>query len=192
MKKILEKSSYELFKSITNKSDDDVILMLLSSTLFIHPEVVKLNPVMFPDAVRESNEYHSGVKRSNPSTWEGNKVNVYDNGKARTAFGQYTKLKMGGKDRNVPKGLHVAHIWERVFDPNFFTAGWNICLIPDFLKIYTEKQAGTEMIAKHLRQAGFDIYFKNINIELPTGICDQGIDLFEKFPNWKPRLSDKL
>lgn len=189
MSDILNKGSYELFKEVTNKTDDDVILMMLNSTLFIHPDVVKLKPVMFPDAARESNEFHKGIKRAQKSTWEGREINIYDNQKARTAFGQYAKLRMGGKNRNVPKGLHVAHIWERVYDPSFFTAGWNICLMPDFLKIYTEKQSGTDVIAAYLRQAGFDIYFKSEIIDRPNNLEDPGLDIKSKFPNWIPSFT---
>lgn len=186
---IINVSSFELFKNVTGKTTNEVILMMLNSTLFICPDKVKDIPVKFPDAARESNEHHKGVKRGNKSTWENREINIYDNNKARTAFGQYAGLRMGGKNRNVSKGLHVAHIWERVFDPCFFTAGWNICLMPDFLKIYTEKQAGTDEVAKCLRQAGYDIYFKSGVIEENQFVEDQKIDLKMRFPSWEPTFT---
>ncbi|MBD64741.1 MAG: hypothetical protein CME62_06015 [Halobacteriovoraceae bacterium] len=190
MQDLLKLNSLELFKQVTGKSTDEVILMMLNSTLFIHPEVVRETPVKFPNAVRESNEYHAGVKRRQKSIWMGEEVSVHDNSKARLAFGQYANLVMKGKHRNVPIGLHVTHIWERVFDPEFFTAGWNICLMPDFLKIYTEKQSGTDYIARCLKQAGFDLYFKSGVVAPNEYVVDPGIDLKARFPDWKPVFTE--
>jgi hypothetical protein len=82
------------------------------------------------------------------------------------------------------RGYHVAHIWEHVYDPECFTAGWNLCLMPGFLKLFTEKQDRILRLHQIIQQAAFDLYFKNdaVGLPKPTFVTDPGIDLAADFP----------
>ncbi len=119
---------------------------LLRHTYFISPDRIQQHfeechsTAWFPDCVRESKLHHEGKHKGETSVWEGREVKVWDNTKARLAFGKFTKLVMAGNKEDRIRGYHVAHIWERVYDPECFTAGWNLCLMPGFLKLFTEQQ----------------------------------------------------
>jgi hypothetical protein len=139
---------------------------------------------VFPDCVRESREYHKGKQKGDQSVWEGRTVKVYDNTKARVAFASFSGLLMAGDKERRIRGYHVAHIWERVYDPECFTAGWNLCLMPGFLKLFTEQQDRIRLLHQIIQQAAFDLYFKNgaAGLPTPTFVTDPGIDLAAKFP----------
>ena len=93
--------------------------------------------------------------------WEDRNVHVCDNTKARTAFASFSGLLMSGNKEGRTRGYHVAHVWERVYDPECFTAGWNLCLMPGFLKLFTERQDRIPLLHQVIQQAAFDLYFKN-------------------------------
>ena len=157
----LKLSSYELFKHILAKDDNEICRIILKSTYFLDPRLVKRSPVMHPDFVRESKEHHPGKKKGSNSEWEGRTVKVTDNTKARNAFEKYSGIRMGGKNRTIPKGWDVAHIWGRVYDPRFFTAGWNICLMPDFLRNFCEEQSGNVHLQPILQKVAFELYIQS-------------------------------
>lgn len=81
-------------------------------------------------------------------------------------------------------GYHVAHIWEHVYDPDCFTAGWNLCLMPGFLKLFTEQQDRIALLHKTIQQTAYDLFFKENPIGLPTPsvVSDPGLDLRAEFP----------
>ena len=113
---------------------------------------------------------------------------VCDNTKARLAFGRYCGLKMGGVNRNLAIGWNVAHIWGRVYDPNFFTAGWNICLLPDFLRNFVEGQSQNSILSLLLQVAGWKVYEDVIPVD-----CKQTIETsilnYNLLPeSWVPRI----
>jgi len=111
-------------------------------------------------------------------------VQVCDNTKARLAFAAFSGLVMAGDRDGRIRGYHVAHIWERVYDPECFTAGWNMCLMPGFLKLFTEQQDRIELLHRVVQQAAFDLYFRtrSIGLPAPSFVTEQGLDLKMKFP----------
>jgi hypothetical protein len=163
---------------------------LLRHTYFIHPRRIRErreqtgSAAWFPNHVRMSNEYHPGARRKGRSSWEGREVVVCDNNQARRVFGAFTGLVMSGNQEGRIRGYHVAHIWERVYDPDCFTAGWNMCLMPGFLKLFTEQQDRIELLHQVVQQAAFDLYFKDGTIGLPTPVyvSNPGLDLIGEFP----------
>ena len=139
---------------------------LLRHTYFLSPDRIREryhetdSAAWFPDCVRGSREHHKGKQRKELSAWEGRTVKVCDNTKARLAFASFSGLLMAGDKEGRIRGYHVAHIWERVFDPECFTAGWNLCLMPGFLKLFTEQQDRIALLHQVVQQAAFDLYFK--------------------------------
>src|SRR5262249_10905925 len=112
---------------------------LLRHSYFIAPEHIRRrhettgSAAWFPNCVRSSREYHKGKDRKQASEWEGRPVQVCDNTQARKAFAAFTGLVMAGDKDDRVRGYHVAHVWERAFDPACFTAGWNLCLMTGVL-----------------------------------------------------------
>jgi hypothetical protein len=190
---ILKLSSYDLLKEITGKSDHDLLLALIKHTFFLAPEAVYKKPVMFPDYVRESKDVYPNKKKGTFADWHGRSVKVCDNNKARDAFGKYSGFKMGGSNRNMPKGWHVTHIWGMVYHPECFTAGWNMCLMPSFFRDLTEEQNSLDYVQKLIKQIAFDLYFKNNKsfqqkFSFIEDLNNQGIDISKEFPNWSPNI----
>jgi hypothetical protein len=75
-------------------------------------------------------------------------------------------------------------IWERVYDPDCFTAGWNLCLMPGFLKLFTEQQDRIPLLHQVIQQAAFNLYFQGegIGIQTPPYVTAPGLDLSADFP----------
>ena len=165
-------------------------LFLLRHTYFLHPDRVRQrvqqtkSAAWFPDCVRMSNQHHKSKHKGDASHWDGREVRVWDNTKARVAFASFSGLVMAGDKEGRIRGYHVAHVWERVYDPECFTAGWNLCLMPGFLKLFTEQQDRIELLHRVIQQAAFDLYFKAGAIGLPTPpfVTNQGLDLSAEFP----------
>ena len=116
---------------------------------------------MLPDRVRKSNARHPDKARGDVSVWEARRVKVCDNKTARVAFGRYIGRSMNGRKRSVAVGWEVAHIWASVHDPDYFTAGWNMFLIPGFLRVLTEEQAQIPLFAKCLQFVAWNLFFKD-------------------------------
>lgn len=163
---------------------------LLRHSYFLSPDRIRQryentgNAAWFPDCVRASRQHHKGKQRKETSVWEGRTVKVCDNTKARIAFASFSGLLMAGDKEGRIRGYHVAHVWERVYDPECFTAGWNLCLMPGFLKLFTEQQDRIPLLHQVIQQAAFDLYFKNNVLGLPTPpyVTDPGLDLNADFP----------
>lgn len=163
---------------------------LLRHSYFLSPDRIRQrhektgNAAWFPDCVRGSREHHKGKQKKEHSVWEGRTVKVCDNTKARLAFASFSGLLMAGDKEGRIRGYHVAHVWERVYDPECFTAGWNLCLMPGFLKLFTEQQDRIPMLHQVIQQAAFDLYFKSNVLGLPTPpyVTDPGLDLNADFP----------
>lgn len=172
-------------------NENELAVFLLRHTFFLHPDRIRRryeqtgSASWFPVCVRMSNQYHPKKRRKESSTWEGRNVQVCDNTKARQAFASFSGLVMAGDRDGRIRGYHVAHIWERVYDPACFTAGWNMCLMPGFLKLFTEQQDRIALLHHVIQQAAYDLYFRESTIGLPTPVfvTDHRIDLRARFPD---------
>jgi len=180
-----------MFKDVVGADDLRMQRMLLESAFFLDPRAVARTPVMFPGFVRESKEHHSGKSKGDTSEWNGLPVRVFDNTKARDAFARYSGRVLNGKGRTVSLGFEVAHIWGRVYDPEYFTAGWNMCLLPSFLRPFVEEQAQEMVLADLLRQAAFDLYLRAgpaRQPSTPVSPPSPTLDLASRFEGWKPTV----
>ncbi|NOK37136.1 hypothetical protein [Corallococcus exercitus] len=158
---LLVASPLEVFEWVTGKKDAEVVQLVLKASLFIPPGKVRRKPVMLPDCVRTSNAHHPGKRKGDTSDWKGRTVKVCDNTTARNAFGRYIGRSMNGESREVAVGWEVAHIWGTVHDPEYFTAGWNMYLIPGFLRVLTEEQAQIPLFARCLHFVAWNLFFKD-------------------------------
>jgi hypothetical protein len=180
----------DILMELFHGGEMELATYLLRHTYFISPERIRArceakgSAAWFPNCVRASREHHKGKQRKEQSVWDGRSVRVCDNTKARLAFAFFTGLIMAGNREGRIRGYHVAHIWERVYDPECFTAGWNLCLIPGFLKLFTEQQDRIPLLHQVIQQVAFDLYFKDsaIGLVTPPFVTDPGIDLGAKFP----------
>jgi len=164
---------------------------LLRHTYFLSPERIRQRyektgtAAWFPTCVRGSREHHKGKQKKDQSIWQGRAVTVCDNTKARSAFALFSGLVMAGDKEGRIRGYHVAHVWERVYDPECFTAGWNLCLMPGFLKLFTEQQDRIQLLHQVIQQAAFDLYFNDntAGFPMPPFVTDPGMDLSARFPS---------
>jgi hypothetical protein len=176
MKNRLSMNSFELLSEFLSLKEKDMARLVLKNTFFIDPRLA--STVVFPNFARPSNEFHPGKKKKDLSFFNGREVRITDNLKARDAFGKLTGLKLNGDGRKVAKGWDVAHIWGHVYDPDCFTAGWNMCLMPNFFRDLTEEQNSQEYFQKVIQQVSFNLYFKTGG-EKRGFIKDHRLDLDE-------------
>lgn len=165
---LLSADLLSIFEWATGTTEDEVLHLVLNAAFFIEPDVVRQTPVQNPDLVRKSREWHPGKDRGQMSTWEGRPVRVCDNTHARLAFGKYIGRTMGGARRDVSIGWEVAHIWGRVYDPDYFTAGWNMILLPSFLRVLTEEQAQTPIFSRAIQAVAHRLFFAQDPVATPA------------------------
>ena len=180
-----------LLELFDDGGEEALAAFLLRHTYYVSPDRIRQrieqtgSAAWFPNCVRASRQHHSGKQRKELSLWEDREVTVCDNTKARVAFASFSGLVMAGDREGRIRGYHVAHVWERVYDPDCFTAGWNLCLMPGFLKLFTEQQDRIPLLHQVIQQVAFDLYFRDSAIGMPTPsfIADPGIDVSTRFPN---------
>jgi hypothetical protein len=65
-----------------------------------------------------------------------------------------------------------------------------VCLMPGFLKLFTEQQDRIPLLHLVVQQAAFDLYFKESSIGLPTPafVIDPELDLNADFPTMVANL----
>ncbi len=187
---ILNIPTVEILKSLLGKDTEALCELFLRTTFFISPEKVWERSVIFPNCVRTSKEHHPGKSKGDKFEKNGIEYRVWDNKKARDAFSSYSKKKLNGSGRNVDKGWEVAHIWGRVYDPTCFTAGWNICLIPNFLRDLTEEQNDNHFFQNFIKQISYDYFFKpeNSKIKQYEFIKSPGINLKKYIGELEPHF----
>jgi len=181
----------DILLELFDGSEEALAAFLLSHTYFLSPDRIRQrieksgSAAWFPDCVRASRLHHKGKHKKDSSEWQGRAVNVCDNTKARLAFASFSGLVMAGDKEGRIRGYHVAHIWERVYDPDCFTAGWNLCLMPGFLKLFTEQQDRIPLLHQVIQQAAFELYCKDsaLGLRIPPFVTDPELDLNALFPN---------
>ena len=190
IQKLLEASPLAIFEWATGKPEDEVTRIVMNASLFIHPEAVRRKPVQYPNSVRSSKIHHSGKKLHETSKWQDQDVKVRGNLRARMAFGRYINRKLNGKRRDVAIGWDIAHIWGRVYDPEYFTAGWNIVLIPSFLRVLTEEQSNLPVFSKCLQSLAWRLFFEKNPVAAPktTPVVD-GTVLPRWLASFEPRFA---
>lgn len=152
-----------------------IVQAAFTHTYFVHPDKVRVKTPYFPDRARKSRKYYPGLEKGNEAVWPGNgrKVRLDDNSHAQIAWERYTghKIVRGS-------GYGIRHIWGHPWDPDLFTAGWNLCYMPFWAGMLTESQHPYPGLAEAIQQASWDLYFRNNSVcSAPASIADPGLDL---------------
>ena len=152
-----------------------IIQAAFAHSYFVHPDRVRERTPYYPDHARRSREHYPGLDKGKLATWagDGRQVRLDDNQRAQMAWEKYTgsKLERGS-------GYGVRHIWGEPWNPDAFTAGWNLCYMPFWAGMLTEAQHQHPELNQAIRQASWDLYFR----ETPAGqppdfVADPGLDL---------------
>ena len=152
-----------------------VIQAAFAHSYFVHPDSVKAKTPYFPDRARFSRQNYPGATKGQKAVWsgDGREVVVDDNQHAQMAWARYT-----GRGLARGTGYSVRHIWGHPWDPDAFTAGWNLCYMPFWAGMLTEKQHPHADLELAVRQASWDLYFRNKRVcEPPDYVEDPGLDL---------------
>ena len=152
-----------------------IISAAFAHSYFIAPEVVRKNPVYFPQYARRSNKHYPGLVKGNSTTWGENQqiIQLDVNQHAQRAWEMYT-----GRALMRRSGYSIRHIWGNPWNPNTFTVGWNLCYMPFWAGMLTEQQNPHAKLEKAFRQASWDLYFRDNPVcDLPEFVKDPGMNL---------------
>ena len=139
---------------------------------FVEPALVRAKTPYYPDRARLSREHYPKKQRGDTATWEGREVKLGDNGRAQLAWNGYTGKLLRGS------GYSVRHIWGHPWNPDAFTAGWNLCYMPFWAGPLTEDQHPHQGVLQAVRQASWELFFREQPVcNPPDFVKDPGIDL---------------
>ena len=142
-------------------------------SFFVEPSRVRQRTPYFPDRVRFSRKFYPGKGRGDEATWEGRTVILGDNAYAQQAWQRYS-----GRSIYRGSGYSVRHIWGHPWNPDAFTAGWNLCYMPFWAGMLTERQHPHPELLQAVRQASWDLFFRNDPVcEPPEFVSDPGVEL---------------
>ena len=144
--------------------NSSIIRAAFEHSYFIHPDAVREKTPYFPDRARRSREHYPDQGRREKAIWPatGKEVKLESNAGAQRAWERYTghKLMRGS-------GYGVRHIWGNPWDPEFYTAGWNLCYMPFWAGMLTEEQHQHPELERAIRQASWDLYFRQNEVCQP-------------------------
>ena len=152
-----------------------LIQAAFAHTYFVHPEAVRQKTPYFPNRARRSREHYPGLEKGQQAIWhgDGREVVLDDNQHAQMAWERYT-----GHGLSRGTGYSIRHIWGEPWDPDLFTAGWNLCYMPFWAGMLTERHHPHPELERSIRQASWDLYFRHNPVcDPPECIADPGLDL---------------
>ena len=152
-----------------------IIQAAFAHSYFIHPDSVREKTPYFPERARFSRQNYPGAIKGQKAVWagDGREVVIDDNQHAQLAWGRYT-----GHGLARGTGYSIRHIWGHPWDPDAFTAGWNLCYMPFWAGMLTEQQNLHEELELAIRQASWDLYFRSNPVcRTPDFVKDPGFDL---------------
>lgn len=171
----ISSTAIESLESYFQLGGVSILQAAFAHTYFVHPDKVREKTPYFPDRARLSRKYYPGLEKGSEAMWHGNgqRVRLDDNSHAQNAWQRYT-----GHELARGSGYGVRHIWGHPWDPDFFTAGWNLCYMPFWAGMLTESQHPFPALVQAVKQASWDLYFRNNPVcPLPASITDPGLDL---------------
>lgn len=152
-----------------------IIQAAFAHSYFVHPDQVRERTPYYPDHARRSREHYPGLDKGKFATWpgDGRQVRLDDNQRAQMAWEKYTGSKLERRS-----GYGVRHIWGEPWNPDAFTAGWNLCYMPFWAGMLTEAQHPYPELQQAIQQASWDLYFSaNPVCPPPDFVADPGMDL---------------
>ncbi len=119
------------------KAGTSIIRAAFAHSYFIHPDDVRERTPYFAERARFSRTHYPGVGKGQKAVWQGDgrEVILDDNQHAQLAWERYT-----GRGLLRGTGYSIRHIWGKPWDPDYFTAGWNLCYMPFWAGMLTERQ----------------------------------------------------
>ena len=135
-----------------------VVQAAFAHSYFIHSASVKAKTPYFSDRARFSRQNYPGATKGQKAVWagDGREVVIDDNQHAQMAWERYT-----GRGLARGTGYSVRHIWGHPWDPDAFTAAWNLCYMPFWAGMLTEGQHPHEELELAVRQASWDPLLQN-------------------------------
>ena len=160
-------------ESYLQKGGVTIIQAAFEHSFFAHPNNVREKTPRFPDRARYSREHYPGLNKGDRTTWKERDVRLDDNSSAQRAWVAYS-----GRPIERGSGYGVRHIWGHPWNPDAFTAGWNLCYMPFWAGMMTEEQHPHPDLKQAIRQAAWDLYFREDRVCEPLDfVKDPGVDL---------------
>ena len=150
-----------------------IIQAAFEHSFFAHPNNVRGETPRFPDRARYSRKHYPGLNKGDRTTWKGRDVRLDDNSSAQRAWVAYSARRLERQS-----GYSVRHVWGHPWNPDAFTAGWNLCYMPFWAGMLTEDQHRHPELEQAIRQAAWDLYFREKPVCAPPDfVQDPGLDL---------------
>ena len=149
-------------ESYLQKGGVTIIQAAFEHSFFAHPDKVRAKTPWYPKRARLSREHYPGLDRGDRATWNGRSVRLGDNSAAQRAWVAYS-----GRRLERQSGYSVRHVWGHPWNPDAFTAGWNLCYMPFWAGMLTEDQHQHPELERAIRQAAWDLYFRRIRYAIP-------------------------
>ena len=168
-------SAIESLENYFRNAGSSLIRAAFAHTYFVHPDKVRERTPFFDDRARFSRVHYPGLAKGQDAIWngDGRPVRLDDNQYAQNAWERYTGTKIARRS-----GYGLRHIWGHTWDPDAFTAGWNFCYMPFWAGMLTEKQHSHSGLEPAIRQAAWDLYFRDSPVcDPPDFVEDPGIDM---------------
>lgn len=153
-----------------------IIRATFAHSYFVHPDRVRERTPYYPNRARTSKTHYPGMKKNEPATWSGDdrEVTLDDNQGAQSAWKEYTGKLVRGS------GYGVRHIWGEPWNPEAFTAGWNLCYMPFWAGMLTEEQHQHIELTRAIQQAAWELYFAANPVCTPLDFVENpGLDIEE-------------
>lgn len=142
-------------------------------TYFLDPEDARGRTPLLPNFAAVSAEHYPGLETGAIGKWKGRSVLLDSGLRAREAW-----VKYSGRPLPRDGGYEVRHVWGKPWDPEAYTAGWNLCCVPFWLGPLLEERHAHQLLQASLRQASWDLFFKSEPVCAPPEfVADPGLDL---------------
>ena len=150
-----------------------IIQAAFEHSYFAHPDKVRQKTPLYPDRARVSRKHYPNCRKGDRATWGKREVKLDDNSTAQRAWARYS-----GRSIERASGYGVRHVWGHPWNPDAFTAGWNLCYMPFWAGMLTERQHPHCELEAAVRQAAWDLYFRDDPVCAPPEfVVNPGIDL---------------
>ena len=127
-----------------------LIRAVFENTFFATPESVRDRCPYFPEFARKSRDHYPSLDKGGLGEWQGRQVKLDDNRRAQMAWAKYS-----GRPIARRSGYGVRHVWGHPWDPDAFTAGWNLAYMPFWAGMLTEDQHPHEGVQVAIKQASW-------------------------------------
>ena len=164
----------ELLEDYFRAGGTSIIQAAFAHSFFIDPDAVRGRTPYHSNRARYSQRYYPNLGRGQAAIWQEKRpVILDDNAYAHSAWRKYTGCPMQSRS-----GYGLRHIWGHPWNPDAFTAGWNLCYMPFWAGMLTEDQHPLPELQLAIKQASWDLYFRDNQVcEPPDFVKDPGKDL---------------